>query len=266
MQPRDDGMLDAGRQQIAEELRALGEAIPYREAFRTQLREQLIARAEARRGGDEVTRRDRLTLPLSPGPLVSWPAFWRAFAFVIVVAVLIAAGTLVFVPSARAQVGEALRTWFRLEWGGLKIEAGGRPPAFTPFRPDYLPPTLSRGVASGTIGETEGMRLFFGDPDNEWLIVDQIPAPVDRALLGGERVQVNETEGVLLTGQSGVVEIPLHQAMVPGERPRPREIQYEHATRLIWYANNTRVELLSNLPVQEILKIARSMQPAGEVP
>jgi len=37
-------------------------------------------------------------------------------------------------------------------------------------------------------------------------------------------------------------------------------LKYENATRLVWYAGDTRIEMLSNLDVQEMLKIAESIQ------
>jgi len=44
------------------------------------------------------------------------------------------------------------------------------------------------------------------------------------------------------------------------ERPEPQGLRYENATRLIWYAGDTRIEMLSNLEVQEMLKVAESMR------
>lgn len=39
----------------------------------------------------------------------------------------------------------------------------------------------------------------------------------------------------------------------------PPEMQYENAVRLIWHVDNVRIEMLSNLPVEEVLKVAASM-------
>jgi len=42
------------------------------------------------------------------------------------------------------------------------------------------------------------------------------------------------------------------------------EMEYENATKLIWYIDNTKIELLSNLSSEEeILKVAASMKPEG---
>ena len=110
--------------------------------------------------------------------------------------------------------------------------------------------------------QEQGTRLFFGDPAGQWLIIDQSQAPTERSLPEGQRVQVNGQEAVLLTGQSRVEEwLPMRRRSGgQQERPEPQELRYENATRLIWYAGDTRIEMLSNLPMEEMLKIAESMR------
>ena len=128
------------------------------------------------------------------------------------------------------------------------------------LRPSYLAGALR--LFEGMKATEQGMRLFFGDPAGQWLVIDQSQAPTERSLPEGQRVQVNGQEAVLLTGQSGVEEW-LGGPRRPGGqqgRPEPQELRYENATRLIWYAGDTRIEMLSNLPMEEMLKIAESMR------
>jgi hypothetical protein len=141
-----------------------------------------------------------------------------------------------------------------VQWG---VEIQGPSPG---LRPSYLPEALR--LSEGMMDTEQGTRLFFGDPAGQWLIIDQSQAPADRSLPEGERVQVNGQEAVLLTGQSGVVEwLPMRRRSGgQQERPEPQELRYENATRLIWYAGDTRIEMLSNLDVQEVLKVAESMR------
>jgi len=140
-----------------------------------------------------------------------------------------------------------------VQWGEIQGPSSG-------LRPSYLPEALR--LFEGMMITEQGMRLFFGDPAGQWLIIDQSQAPTERSLPEGQRVQVNRQEAVLLTGQSGVEEwLPISRR--PGGqqgRPEPQELRYEDATRLVWYAGDTRIEMLSNLDVQEMLKIAESMQ------
>jgi len=141
-----------------------------------------------------------------------------------------------------------------VQWG---IQIQGPSPG---LRPSYLPEALS--LFEGMQATEQGTRLFFGDPGGQWLIIDQSQAPTERSLPEGQRVQVNRQEAVLLTGQSGVEEwLPISRG--PGGqqgRPEPQKLKYENATRLVWYAGDTRIEMLSNLDVQEMLKVAESMR------
>jgi len=139
------------------------------------------------------------------------------------------------------------------QWGEIQGPSSG-------LRPSYLPEALR--LFEGMMITEQGMRLFFGDPAGQWLIIDQSQAPADRSLPEGQRVQVNGQEAVLLTGQSGVMEWLSMRRRPGGQqgRPEPQELRYEDATRLVWYAGDVKVEMLSNLEVQEMFKIAASMQ------
>jgi len=149
------------------------------------------------------------------------------------------------VPTATPPVGA--------QWGEIQGPSSG-------LRPSYLPEALR--LFEGMMITEQGMRLFFGDPAGQWLIIDQSKAPTDRSLPKGQRVQVNGQEAVLLTGQSGVEEwLPISRGLGGQQgRPEPQKLKYEDATRLVWYAGETRIEMLSNLDVQEMLKVAESMR------
>ncbi len=45
----------------------------------------------------------------------------------------------------------------------------------------------------------------------------------------------------------------------------PPEMHYANATRLIWYVGTTRIEVLSNLPLGEVLRVAESMVPTASL-
>lgn len=251
------------------------------------------------------------------------------FALATIVTLVLTISVVAFVPSVRAQVREAISGWFRFKSPGGEYEVTlSRPAKFMPMQPTYLPDAVLSGLVS-TVGSVateaeDEVSLFFGSADDQWLYTTQSPAPADRALPDGRRVQVNGEEAVLLTGQSGVLVGPPRRldeilgkkleklalpprclkAMTaesePGKEPTPLppecqkaieeaggvtivngvaykskrvgppEMRYENAMRLVWYAGNTRVELLSNLPEKEMLKVAESMVPAeageGEPP
>ncbi len=200
----------------------------------------------------------------------------KGFALATLVALVIAVSVVAFVPSVRAQVSG----WFRARWEGpgWGMEVGGTQPGFTDLVPSYLPDAVFSSAA-GNIATVEGdasgmMRnFFFGDPDGQWLLITQGQAPANKALPEGQQVTIGSQKGVLLSGLSGTVEmsIPFLQDVL-GEPPayRPESFDYQDASRLVWYVGDTRTEILSNLPVEEMLKVAKSFRSAetgeGELP
>ncbi|MBI2955345.1 MAG: hypothetical protein HYY30_13605 [Chloroflexi bacterium] len=264
MHQRDEHVLDAELESIGEDMRALAGLIPYRESFRSQLRDRLVSLAASTDGNGRSTREGEgiFAASLFLRYLRSTVSLRRGLALAALGTVLLVLGTLAFVPTVRAQVGEMLNVWLRLELGAVKVEVGGTPPGFTPLRPAYLPEAFSN--FGGVTVAQEGVRLFFGNPDGEWLIVDQGRASADRPLPDGKRVVVNGQEGTLLANQTGTAEVPPPSDSSAVRPSGWRAMRYENATRVIWHFRETRVEILSNLPEQEILKVARSMNQASE--
>ncbi|PKO22023.1 MAG: hypothetical protein CVU38_11470 [Chloroflexi bacterium HGW-Chloroflexi-1] len=205
----------------------------------------------------------------------------KGFAFATLAALVIVVSVVAFVPAVRAGVSG----WFRASWGGpdagcsAAIRAEGSQPGFTVLVPSYLPDTvLSSATGSVTIamgGDADEMRNFFGNPDGQWLFITQGQAPADKALPEGQQVAIGGQRGVLITSLSGTSELglaDLENVAVEGTPPehRPESFAYQNANQLIWYVGDTRIELLSNLPVEEMLKVAESFRPAevteGEPP
>lgn len=212
----------------------------------------------------------------------------KGFAFAALAILVIALGTVAFVPSARAQLGHVLG-WSRARWKfpqGGTVEIIEIQPNFTVLVPSYLPKALGVSnmmLVSSTSTGSAGI-FFFGDPDAQWMQVTESPAPAHKPLPAGQEVTINGQKGVLITGLSGTLELG---PQIPGDEqkavkiykcyrdgklvecPRdmplpefPRAFTYRNAQRLIWYVGDTRIELLSNLPVEEVIRIAESFKPA----
>ena len=80
--------------------------------------------------------------------------------------------------------------------------------------------------------------------------------------LGGGVIVERDADGVL-RAYKVVKPIPARRAKMG------MEYEYENATKLIWYIDEIRVELISNLPQGEILKVAASMEaesPRSQAP
>ena len=211
----------------------------------------------------------------------------KGFAFATLVALVIALGTVAFVPSVRAQVGEAIARWFHFHHeyevpgGEVAVEMWGQA-EFTPLYPTYLPSGVRHFLEGNVKDKPEALRQVYGSED--WFVeIIQTKALADRALPTGREVTVNDQQGVLVRGLSGafelIPEIKVEEVKVIGTPPATPigirrlsgiSIPYDDGKRLIWYVGDVRLEMLSNLPEEEMLKIAESMVPAeageGEAP
>ena len=192
-----------------------------------------------------------------------------------IAALVIAFSAVAFIPSVRAQVIGWVRARWKVPGMGLEVVIDGQP-GYTVLVPSYLPDVIgsaSHGVGMVSAGDDGTIRTFFGDPDGQWLQVIQGPAPADKALPAGREVTIGGQKGVLITGLSGTLELvpPLPEDVQGTPLPhRPEPFAYQNAQRLVWNVGGTRVEILSNLPVEEMLKVAESFRPAetgeGEPP
>jgi len=207
----------------------------------------------------------------------------RGFALAALAALVIAVSTVAFVPAVRAQVGEAIVRWFRIELPGGEVGFGvseiGETLEFMSLQPTYLPAGF-RYSSVMVSGGPKPFKLEFHS-DEQFVAITQSKAPADKPLPAGKEVTVNGQRGVLVTGLKGTFEggfrfrmpkevivrpkgtPPTEPIRIRGERV---SIPYDDGKRLIWYAGDVKVEMLSNLSVEEMLKIAESMVPveAGE--
>ena len=178
----------------------------------------------------------------------------KGAAVAVFISLLLAIVTVAAVPSFRARVGEALRVWFRLERREFAIEIFGTRPEFTPLQPAYLPPGLSG--AGGTMSTPKGLLVFFGDPNGKWLLVEEGAVTAPAEPVEGRRVRLGDKEVTILV-TSGSTTIPVFD-----RRPvELRRLTYENATMLVCEVGDVRVKLLSNLPEEELLKVAASLRP-----
>jgi hypothetical protein len=198
----------------------------------------------------------------------------KGFALAAIAALVIAFSAVAFIPSVRAQVIGWVRARWEVPRGSMEII--GPQPGYTVLVPSYLPDVIgsaSHMVGVTSMGDDGTIRNFFGDPDGQWLQISQGPAPADKALPAGQEVTIGGQKGVLITGLSGTLElVPPLPEDVQGTPPADRleSFAYQDAQRLVWDVGGTRVEILSNLPVEEMLKVAESFVPAetgeGEPP
>lgn len=201
-------------------------------------------------------------------------------ALATIATLVLAISVVAFVPTVRAQVGELITGWFRIKLPGGRFEVAISGPAeFTPLQPTYLPDGTLYAL-SGVKDERGVLRQVYGGED--WFVeIVQSRALPDKPLPAGREVSINGQKGVLFTGLKGEFELApsIRKVIMKAKGTPPPEgparfrlpaYTYDDGRRLVWYAGDVRVEMLSNLPEEEMLKIAESMVSAeageGEAP
>lgn len=211
----------------------------------------------------------------------------KRVAFAAIVALVITTGIVAFVPSVRTQAGELVAKWFRIELpggeAGFSVSETGESLEFTPLYPTYLPAGF-RYSSVMVSGGPEPFKLEFHS-DEQFVAVTQTKAPAGKPLPAGKEVMVDGQKGVLVTGLKGAFKggfrFRMFEEAITRQKGRPPtepirihgervSIPYDDGKRLVWYAGDVKVEMLSNLPEEEMLKVAESMMPAeageGEPP
>ncbi|MCX8062137.1 MAG: zf-HC2 domain-containing protein [Anaerolineales bacterium] len=192
---------------------------------------------------------------------------------------LVIFGVVLFTPNVWAQVSPILR-WFRFEGpaGGDEVSIS-LATEFTPLRPSYLPPGFE-AMAVGLNPQVASLR-YWNKSTGQILLIDQVlmvgektPLPV------GKNLTVNGQPAVLIEGLSGdltfvqLTPTPVSPALTPPQKSeaQPLEplsvndrveiVKYTNAKQLTWDIGNLRIQIVSNLPLEEILRIAESFVSA----
>ena len=208
----------------------------------------------------------------------------KRFALAAFAALVIAVSTVAFVPSVRAQASEILNVWFRFKFetrGGRSAIFMSGPAEFTPLRPTYLPAGLQNmgGTTLFRDGKEDLIALAYHN-DEQFVAITQSKVAGDKTLPAGREVSINGQKAALVTGLEGIFKygsrIPKDAQgktlFISGTPPAKTDsyhgaIAYTDGKRLTWYVGDVKIEMLSNLSVTEMLKIAGALAPAeaGEV-
>ena len=195
------------------------------------------------------------------------------FAFSALAMLLVLAAAVAFVPPVRAQVSEWFSITFRDPNGnGSFGVSGGEPMSYQVMQPGYLPQILSDNTTYAWFGET--MELVY-KVDDQFLVITQAESVNDESLPTGESVTVNEQPAVLNKGLSGTYQQAPESIITDQENETVQSItveqgpandfitfDYTDAVKLTFIIGNTKVEMLSNMDIVELIKIAESLVPA----
>ncbi len=183
----------------------------------------------------------------------------KGFTLATIAALVIALSSVAFIPSVRAQMSEIVGNWFRIEVRGDEVTMSGST-EFRPLRPTYLPAGFQLQSSRFKVGsEPASIELIFRSAD-QFVAITQTQALAERTLPVGQKITINDQPAVLVTGLEGTFEVPIPadaQAETVGAPPAP--ITYTDGKRLVWYVDDIKVEMLSNLSVEEMVRIGGSL-------
>lgn len=274
---RDLSALRSTRSRLNESLRTqAAQAAPSPQAF-TRLHARLAE--EARTPSSRLSAWRKRSTP-GRGPTEAFQrkgaalmkTRWR-IAFGIAGAIVIASIIVASVPSARASAGEFFGGIFgvTVSTGSAEFDTPQPLPEGTfilGFRLDYVPQavgtdTVYQGATvSAEPGAVPRAESLFHKGDSFLYITTAEVAP-GQALPDGTPATVNSRPAVMNTGLAGEVQTPPG----PGQQQTLDPVAYENANKLTWDVVGTRIEMLSNLPVDELQKIAEGLEelPSGSI-
>lgn len=196
---------------------------------------------------------------------------WRV-ALVAVATVVFAIGVIAAVPSARSAAGGFLANILNLNsYRITPMEAGYLPRGFDPV-PVYQVGMVDIPSESGADGgdinraqDTQTGQVLYRSGD--WFLLIRISPDSGDPLHEGQTTEVNGNDAVLIKGLSGSVSPPEQLVTDQGASVAtdPRySVAYQDASEITWIQGGTRVEVLSNLPTEEILEVAQGLVIGGQ--
>ncbi len=145
---------------------------------------------------------------------------------------------------------------------------------FIPLSPTYLPcgswitvPDSFQDQASGV----EILKLTINE-DNHFVILTERKLLPGEGLPAGVNGKVGDELAIITSGLSGIVDAGIPRDSDGGVLPeesgmiRLKPIQYTGGIRLLWQTDKIRLEILSNLPLKKVMKIAGSLEPVAVEP
>jgi hypothetical protein len=186
----------------------------------------------------------------------------RQFVLISLLTLVLVSGVAVAIPPVRAQVQEMIDVWFHFRLPGgrssVGLGFGGAPHAFQPYMPTWLPEGLDLGMTGGTTA-----------PGVEYVEFEFHPMPPRK---GDERfIRLVEGKGEALPGLPEGREVTVNgqRAVFTSELHDRHEIQVDPPTPigaqvLSWTLGEIQIELVSNLPEEEMIAVAESLVPMEE--
>jgi hypothetical protein len=165
----------------------------------------------------------------------------------------------VIVPPAWARLEPILTNWFHFTApDGHNSGSIGDFTAFTPYHATYLP----QGFQPGLLGRSTGPDLdtfeIGYDHGAQFITILQSKGQANTALPVGQPVQIGEHTAVFIQT------FATSQAELQEQRPAVSLVtnyDYSHTHLLAWFIDDVKLEIFSNLPLDQMLLVAESLAP-----
>jgi len=192
----------------------------------------------------------------------------RRLVTIALAAVLVTVGMGVSIPAVRAEVQRVL-TVVTVTGSALPVSQMASPSPFAAFKSGSG--TIVVGGSLGVVGPDGALPSASQDLSSEevfqdgdrFLVVKKTAADGNTALPEGQKTTVNGKPATLRTGLAGeyrqalpTAEDAVDENGKPAVLPTPIVIVYTNANQLTWIADGVRYEIISNLPVKELLQVA----------
>lgn len=203
---------------------------------------------------------------------------WRRVMVGAAVFIMSFASLVMLTPGVKAQVNSLLQHF------GVQLpftDAGLVISPFTPLAPVDVPAQMTNFASLNMdTGESDYVELRYFSQD-DFLVIYETPAQAGDVFPVGESILLGDNDGVLNREMGGMVLLAA-QGPQPWRKSGsgggggggggggssdaagapPQMLVYDSAIKLTWVQSDLRIELLTNLPQDEALRLAASMQPA----
>ena len=174
---------------------------------------------------------------------------------------LILLALVVSAPSVRARMESWVGSWFSFSSpDGEDFAAIGGFSAFTPYHATYLPEGFQHS-GTGTITgwpDYEALELTYDHKNGQFFTLLESTGGDARALPSGEELQVGDSRAVFISNFATssaelVAKIPILSIV--------SNFDYSNTNMLTWFMGEVKIEMFSNLPEDEMIRIAASLVP-----
>jgi len=243
--------------------------------LQNKVRQQLKARAALSAPPPQAWSRLQAALPanLPREPLekqVGLPFLGNLSLLKVGIAFLVLLALVIAIPSVSAKVESWVGTWFSFTSpDGENFSAIGGFTAFTPYHATYLPKGFTHSGIGAATGwpDYEALELTYDRKGGQFFTILESKGSDVKGLPSGEDVYVGESPAVFIPS------FATSSAELVSKKPGlsiVTEFDYSQTNLLAWFIGEVKIEIFSNLPKSEMVKIAGSLAPMqtgeGELP